>query len=69
MLGEVNSKIVNDEENKYSAIYSLDVNANQFRSAITKAISLSHNSYNLYVFNCTNYAINVFNAAGGNINI
>jgi len=69
MLGEVNSKIVNDEENKYSAIYSLDVNANQFRSAINKAISLSHNSYNLYVFNCTNYAINVFNAAGGNINI
>lgn len=69
MLGEVNSKIVNDEENKYSAIYSLDVNANQFRSAITKAISLSHNNYNLYNFNCTNFAINVFNAAGGNINI
>lgn len=69
MLGEVNSKIVNDEENKYSAIYSLDVNANQFRSAITKAISLSHNNYNLYNFNCTNFAINVFNAAGGNIYI
>ena len=69
MLGDVNSKIVNDEENKYSAIYSIDVNANQFRSAINKAISLSNNSYNLYHFNCTNYAINVFNAAGGELNI
>ena len=69
LLGDVNSKIVNDEENKYSAIYSLDVNANQFRSAINKAISLSHNSYNLYSFNCSNYAIDVFNAAGGNIYI
>jgi hypothetical protein len=30
---------------------------------------LSHNSYNLYSFNCSNYAIDVFNAAGGNIYI
>jgi len=67
LAGSVGSKIANDEENKYSAKYTIEVTENQFRSAINKAINLSYNPYNLYDFNCTNYAIAVFNASGGNL--
>ena len=65
----VASMIVNDQNHKYNASYTINVNSSKFQNALNQAINLSSNNYNLLSFNCTDFALGVFNAGGGNLNI
>lgn len=65
----VPSEIVNDEAHKFGASYTVNVNANQFQSALNQIVSLSSNYYSLSTFNCTTFALNVLNSAGTNLNV
>lgn len=63
------SMIVNDQNHKYNASYTINVSSSQFQNALNQAINLSSNNYNLLSFNCTDFALGVFNAGGGSLNI
>jgi len=65
----VPSMIVNDQDHDFGASYTINVNYSQFQNALTQSVTLSNNSYNLLNFNCTDYALGVFNVAGGNLQV
>lgn len=66
---DVPSKMVDNAGHEYNARYSLSVNASQFQAAINTANNLGSQGYNIATFNCTDFALAVFNAAGGNLTI
>lgn len=57
----VTSKIVNDMNHQYNASMTKEINVAGFDAAITMARSLSTNAYDLNDFNCTNFAVQVWN--------
>lgn len=63
------SKIVDDGGHEYQARYTITVTAAQFQAAINKLNTASSNSYNVSHYNCTDFALDVFNSAGGNLAI
>lgn len=63
------SKVVNDGNHEYQARYTITVTAAQFQSAIDKLNQASSNDYNISHYNCTDFALDVFNAAGGGLTI
>lgn len=66
----VPSMIVNDENHKFNAIFTLNnISSTNFQSAMNTVLDLSNNNYNLLDFNCTDFALGVFNSAGGNLKI
>lgn len=67
--GNITSKIVDDEGHKYNARYSISVSASQFQAALNAAQNFSNNDYNIATFNCTDFALGIFNAAGGNLSV
>ena len=67
--GNITSKIVDDAGHEYNARYSITVSASQFQAALTAAQNNSNNDYNIATFNCTDFALGVFNAAGGNLSV
>ena len=67
--GNITAKIVDDAGHEYNARYSISVSASQFQAALAAAQNYSNNDYNIATFNCTDYALGVFNAAGGNLNV
>ena len=69
LTAPVPSVIVNDEAHKFGASYTINVNANQFQSALNQIVSLSSNYYSLSTFNCTTFALNVLNSAGTSLNV
>lgn len=67
--GDVSSKIGDDAGHEYNARYTISVTASQFQSALNTVQGLSTHNYNIAAFNCTDFALAVFNAAGGNLSI
>lgn len=65
----VESKIVDNAFHEYNARYTISVTPTQLRAAINQVRTLEHHNYNLATFNCTDFALAVFNAAGGNLTI
>ncbi|MGV3596054.1 MAG: hypothetical protein ACO1NK_12450 [Sediminibacterium sp.] len=65
----VESKIVDNAFHEYNARYTISVSPAQLRAAINQVRTLEHNAYNLSSFNCTDFALTVFNAAGANLTI
>lgn len=63
------SKIVDNGGHEYNARYTISVSAAQFQAAINQINSSSSNLYNVGLYNCTDFALGVFNAAGGNLTI
>lgn len=59
----VPSKMVYDKNHEYNASIKFSLNPMQFDAAINKAKYLATNLYDLNDFNCTNYALDVFNEA------
>jgi hypothetical protein len=68
-LSNVSSMIVNDQGHDYGSSYTISVNENQFQNALNQAIKLSNKDYNLSNFNCTDFALGVFNSGGGNLQV
>ena len=67
--GNVSSKIVDDAGHEYNARYSISVTAAQFQAALNAVQSNSTRDYNIGNYNCTDFALSVFNAAGGGLSI
>lgn len=63
------SKIVDDGGHEYQAKYEISVSASQFQNALKAAQNYSAYQYNVAQFNCADYALKVFNAAGGTLNV
>ena len=65
----VPSKIVNNTLHEYNAKYTISITPDQLHQAIYTTQIMSNNYYNLSSFNCTDFALAIFNAAGGNLSI
>lgn len=66
---DIPSKVVDNAGHEYNARYSISVTPSQFQAAINTAQNLGSQGYNIATFNCTDYALAIFNAAGGNLTI
>lgn len=66
---DIDSKIVNDGGHEYQARYTISVSASQFQAAVNKLITESTHPYNVSYYNCVNFAVDVFNAGGGNLSV
>ncbi len=67
--GNIGSKMIDDAGHEYNARYTISVNAVQFQAAIEAAKTCSNYYYNIASYNCTDFALSVFNSAGGNLSI
>lgn len=65
----VESKIVDNAFHEYNARYTISVTPAQLRAAINKVKALENTPYHLSDFNCTDFALSVFNATGANLTI
>lgn len=59
----VTSKLVDNSGHEYNASLTITVNATQFQNALNKMQGESHMRYDIDDFNCTDFALSVFNAA------
>ncbi len=64
----LSSKLVDDGGHEYQARYTISVTQAQFQAAIN-AVNSARDTYNVGLYNCTDFALGVFNAAGGNLAI
>jgi len=62
------SKLVDDGGHEYQARYTISVSAAQFQAAVN-AVNNARDQYSVSNYNCTDFALDVFNAAGGNLSI
>jgi hypothetical protein len=65
----IESKIIDDGGHEYQASYTITVSAADFRAAVAQLNSASTKPYQVSFYNCTDFALQVFNAAGGNLTI
>ncbi|HWB27697.1 MAG TPA: hypothetical protein VG738_19615 [Chitinophagaceae bacterium] len=63
--GQIAAKVADDAGHEYQAKYTIGVSASQFASAVQAAESYANFDYNVASFNCADYALKVFSAAGG----
>lgn len=63
--GNIPSKIVDDGGHEYQAKYTISVTPAQFAAALAAAKTYSSNPYNVASFNCADFALDIFRAAGG----
>jgi len=63
------SKIADDTGHEYQAKYTIAVNATQFQQALSAAARYSTHDYNIAEFNCADFALDIFRAAGGTLNV
>lgn len=66
---DVSSKVVDNAYHEYNARLTISVTPAQLQAAINTVNAIGGNSYNLLTNNCTDFALAVFNAAGGNLSI
>ncbi len=64
----IGSKLVDDGGHEYQARYTISVTPAQFQAAIN-AVNAARDSYNVGLYNCTDFALDVFNAAGAGFSI
>ncbi len=65
----ISSKIGDDAGHEYNARYTISVSPAQLQAAINAVNTYSSHEYNISSFNCADFALTVFNAAGGNLTI
>lgn len=59
----VDGKLVDNAYHEYNAELTMSVDASKFQAALNKMTSLSGSDYNIETFNCTDFALGVFNSA------
>lgn len=57
----VKSMVVDNQNHDYHASLSMNVNANQFTAMMNMAVTQAKNKYDMTGYNCTTYALSVFN--------
>ena len=57
----VKSMVIDNGEHNYHASLVMTVNANQFAAMMDEAINAAKNDYDMTRYNCTNFALDVFN--------
>lgn len=60
---DINSKVVDDGGHEFQAKYTVTITAQQFQAAIDKLAAIKDKKYNLALYNCTDFALDVFKAA------
>lgn len=65
----VSSKAVDNGGHEYNARYTISVTNAQFQAALNAVQTYSSYDYSITTFNCTDFALEVFNAAGGDLYI
>ncbi len=65
----VPSKMVDNANHEYNARYTISVSNTQFQAALNAVQTYSNYNYNIATFNCTDFALEIFNAAGGDLYI
>lgn len=63
------SKIADEAGHEYQEKYTIAVSAGQFQQALAAAQRNSTHDYNVAEYNCADFALGVFRAAGGNLNV
>ncbi len=66
---DIPSKMVDNAGHEYNARYTISVTPSQFQAAINTANNIGTQGYNIATFNCTDFALAIFNAAGGGLTI
>lgn len=67
--GDIGSKLADDAGHEYNARYTISVTPAQLQAALNMVQTLSTHDYNISSYNCTDFALAVFNAGGGNLTI
>ena len=62
-------KMVDNANHEYNARYTISVSNTQFQAALNAVQTYSSYNYNIATFNCTDFALEIFNAAGGDLYI
>lgn len=65
----ISAKVADDGGHEYQAMYTVTVSPAQFANAIQAAKTYATFDYNVASFNCADYALHVFRAAGGQLNV
>jgi hypothetical protein len=65
----VDAKFVDDGQHEFNASLNKTLTPEQFRSVISKIHSLGNSNYDLDDFNCTDWALSVFNSQGYTLTI
>ncbi|TKK64719.1 hypothetical protein FC093_21975 [Ilyomonas limi] len=59
----IDSKVVDNAGHEFNASLTLTVNNSQFQAALNKVQAIAGYDYNITTWNCTDFALSVFNAA------
>jgi len=59
----VESKVVDNEDHEYNASLAVNINASQFQAALDRMQEIAGMNYDIKNWNCTDFALSVFNAA------
>ena len=59
----VDSKVVDNAGHEFNSSLTASVSSTEFQAALSKMQSISGNDYNIETWNCTDFALAVFNAA------
>lgn len=59
----IGSKVVDNADHEFNASLSLTINGDQFHAALNKIQTIANYDYNITTWNCTDFALSVFNAA------
>jgi len=59
----IDSKVVDNAGHEFNASLTINVNASQFQAALNKIQAIAGYDYNITTWNCTDFALSVFNAA------
>lgn len=65
----IDGKFVNNSQHEFNCGFKLTITPAQLQAAINEMLRSKHYKYDIDNYNCTDWALDVFNAAGGNLQI
>jgi hypothetical protein len=65
----IDGKFVDNGQHEYNAGFKLSITPAQLQSALMEMLRDRNSKYDIDNYNCTDWALDVFNAAGGNFQI
>ncbi|WP_121355727.1 hypothetical protein [Flavisolibacter nicotianae] len=67
--GPVEGKFVDNGQHEFNCGYKINVSPQQLKAALVQMIQSKDVEYDIDDFNCTDWALNVFNSAGGDLQV
>lgn len=65
----IDGKFVNNSQHEFNCGFKINITPAQLQAAIMEMLRTRSNKYDIDNYNCTDWAMDVFNAAGGNFQI